>query len=382
MLDRRRLLLLEDNEASKEVIEILQSSLGLVRILVCLAFCDENRGFQVLTDTLDSVKKVAAGLYAAETKSNYVVANYSRYLFSFQQFFHSSYRARQGNVLEEIIRKTLKKAGASVYEKGGHENALQNTLGIDTTSGHDVDVLATKDNSFLLIQVRSRDDTGGTTAKGSLVELLADFLQHEREPEFNLYYVIYVWEPLQEGQKQSLVNKCQSQLERVITLQDDFAETLYNGGIVDLGPNTHLQLVYGTDQFSELISNFTNNRQATNLLREELSLLNNWDDMWLSYAMVSLELQNMKIHNKFNFKILEEKLSKEGLSFSNDDIKNYNESSERYALQILPTWVEDTLPVDSPSDQLNYLRDLILLKMIFNKINASCPDILNKIYRR
>jgi len=382
MLDRRRLLLLEDNEASKEVIEILQSSLGLVRILVCLAFCDETRGFQVLTDTLDSVKKVAAGLYATESKINYPIANYSRYLFSFQQFFHSSYRARQGNVLEEIIRKTLKKAGATVFEKREHKNTLQNIIGIDTTSGHDVDVLAAKDNSFLLIQVRSRDDTGGTTAKGSLVELLADFLQHEREPEFNLYYVIYVWEPLQEEQKQSLVNKCQSQLERVITLQDDFAETLYNGGIVDLRSNTHLQLVYGTDKFSELISNFTNNRGATDLLREELSLLNNWDDMWLSYAMVSLELENMKIHNKFNFKILEEKLSKEGLSFSNEDIKNYNESSERYALQILPKWVEDTLPVDSPSEQLNYLRDLILLKMIFNKINASCPDILNKIYRR
>jgi len=382
MLDSRRLLLLEDNEASKEVIQILQSSLGLVKTLVCLAFGDDNKGFRVLTDTLDSVKKVAAGLYAAETKSNYVVANYSRYLFSFQQFFHSSYRARQGNVLEEIIRKTLEKAGASVYGKGEHENALQDTIGIDTTSGHDVDVLAAKDNSFLLIQVRSRDDTGGTTAKGSLVELLADFLQHDREPEFNLYYVIYVWEPLQEEQKKSLVNKCQSQLERVITLQDDFAETLYNGGIVDLGSNTHLQLVYGTDKFSELISNFTNNRGATDLLREELSLLNNWDDMWLSYAMVSLELENMKIHDKFNFKILEEKLSREGLSFSNEDIKNYNESSERYALQILPEWVEDTLPVDSPSDQLNYLRDLILLKMIFYKVNASCSDILKKIYRR
>ena len=385
MLDSRRLLLLEDNEASKEIIEILQSPLRLVETLVCLAFGDENRGFQVLMDTLDSVKKVAAGLYAAETKSSYTVANYSRYLFSFQQFFHSSYRARQGNVLEEIIRKTLEKAGATVYEKGEHENVLRNIIGIGTKSGHDVDVLANKDNNFLLIQVRSRDDTGGTTAKGSLVELLADFLQHNTGPASNLnnlYYVIYVWEPLQSGQKQSLVNKCKSQLERVTPLQENFEETLYNGGIVDLRLNTHLQLIYGTDEFSELISNFTNNKGAADLLREELSLLKDWDDMWLSYAIVSLELENMKIHNKSNFKILEEKLSKEGLSFSDDDIKNYNESSERYALQIFPKWVEDTLPVDSPSDQLNYLRDLILLKMIFNKINASCSDILKKINKQ
>jgi len=385
MLDRRRLLLLEDNEASKEVVEILQSPLGLVKTLVCLAFDDENGGFQAIMENLDSIKKMAVGLSAAKEKSSYPVANYSMYLFSFQQFFHSSYRARQGNVLEEIIRKTLEKAGATVYEKGEHENVLRNIIGIGTTSGHDVDVLANKDNNFLLIQVRSRDDTGGTTAKGSLVELLADFLQHTTGPTFNLnslYYIIYVWETLQGGQKQSLVTRCKSQLERVTTLQNNFEDALYKGEVVHLRSNIHLQLIYGPDEFSELISNFTNNREAANLLSGELSILNNWDDMWLSYAMVSLELENMKIHNKFNFQILEEKLSEKGISFSYEDIRNYNESSERYALQILPEWDEDTLPVDSPSDQLNYLRDLILLKMIFYKINASCSDILKKIYKR
>jgi len=347
-----------------------------------LAFDDENGGFQAIMDNLDSIKKMAVGLSAAEAKSGYPVANYSRYLFSFQQFFHSSYRARQGNVLEEIIRKTLEKAGATVYEKGEHENVLRNIVGIGTTRGHDVDVLAKKDNNFLLIQVRSRDDTGGTTAKGSLVELLADFLQHTTGPTFNLYYIIYVWEILQEGQKQSLVTRCKSQLERVTTLQENFEKTLNNGSVVDLGSNIHLQLIYGPDKFSEFISNFTNNREAANLLSGELSILNNWDDMWLSYAMVSLELENMKIHNKFNFQILDKKLSEKGLSFTDEDIRNYNESSERYALQILPEWDEDTLPVDSPSDQLNYLRDLILLKMIFYKINSSCSDILKKIYKR
>lgn len=378
----RRLLLLEDDALSQEVAQILESPLGLGKTLVCLAFGDDCKGFETLKNTLDSVKKMAAGLYAAEAKSDYVIANYSRYLFSFQQFFHSSYRARQGNVLEEVIRKTLQLTDVSVYEKREHHGILQDNVGINTTSGHDVDVMAFRNDAFLLIQVRSRDDTGGTTAKASLVELLTDFLKQKKKLNFKVYYVIYVWEPLHNNQKASLVNKCLSQLSTVIEIPKSFKEDLYNGNIIELTPGIQLQLVYGTDQFSDTISNFTDNGEITNLFKEKVSLLNNWDDLWLSYAIVSLELENMVMHSNSNFKMLENILSSEGLSFSEEDLKNYNDTSEKYALQILPMWKEDTLPVYSPSDQFNYLRDLILLRMIFFKVNGDCSGILKKIYQR
>ncbi|MDI6784804.1 MAG: hypothetical protein QME64_12020, partial [bacterium] len=47
-----------------------------------------------------------------------------------------------------------------------------------------------KNKKAIVIQLRSRDDTGGTTAKSSLVELLKEFLRDKNIPNKTLLYLL------------------------------------------------------------------------------------------------------------------------------------------------------------------------------------------------
>jgi len=377
-LQDRKLLLLEDyaDLSVSEVFDILRSPLGLAKLMVCLSFTNNSKGLFVIKDTLDSIKKIAAGLASAESKSTYMIANYATYLFAFQQFFHSSYRARQGNVLEAAVRRILTKARAVAYEKGENAKILKNDLGIETKAGHDVDILSSKAKDYLLVQIRSRDDTGGTTAKGSLVELLRDILREKIKISSHVLYVIYIWEPLQESQKHSLISKCLGQLEGLVNVKD-LAKKLDAGLPVTVGKNIDLQIAYGPEQFSDILGSFTRNRRLKDIFSKILELLRDWDDLWITYAITSLELENLIIKGKSNFSILDQMLKSNKITFSEKDLKNYVESSKNYALKIIPQWKHDSLPVSAPSDQINYIRDLILMKMIHYRIGNECKSLLS-----
>jgi len=90
----------------------------------------------------------------------------------------------------------------------------------------------------------------------------------------------------------------------------------------------------------------------------------NWDDLWLSYAIASLEIENIVIKNTSNPLLLEEYMEKAGVSLTASHLANYAESSIAITQKVIPLWDKDTLPVMTPSDIANYIRDLILLKMI------------------
>src|ERR1035441_4524134 len=76
----------------------LKSPLGLAHELIRNLF---NKSFDNIKNELDSIKKFVAGIdRAEELGSGYKIAKFYPYLFSFHQFFHSSYRARQGKTLE------------------------------------------------------------------------------------------------------------------------------------------------------------------------------------------------------------------------------------------------------------------------------------------
>jgi hypothetical protein len=375
-LPRRKLIILEDSnqKPTQKLLKILESPLGLAKILVCLAFShDQQRNLLSFKSKLDSIKRMAAGLASAELKTD-KIANYSIYLFAFQQFFHSSYRARQGNVLEEIIRSILTDINVYVYEKEEHSSVLKQQLGIKTETGHDVDVIASNNSESLLIQIRSRDDTGGTTAKGSLVELLRDVLREKVQVVKPIRYVIYVWEPLEENQKQSLITKILGEIkERVGT--DDIRERLNYGKPVEVSRNIKLQLAYGPKQFADILVEFSENPKLSRVITETLEVSANWDDLWLTYAIASLELERLTLGHQSNFEILEQKLNNGNITFSAKDLKDYLNASAKYVVQIMPNWSEETLPVTSPADQLTYLRDLILLRMIYQKVCSECPSL-------
>src|SRR5256712_7727542 len=116
----RKILLLDASGTTveRQVRTILVGPLGLAKTLACLAFTGGGQALVGIKDQIDSIKKVAAGLARAERlASSYAVADYASYLFGFQQFFNSSYRARQGGVLEAAVRQVLEDSGAKAYEK-------------------------------------------------------------------------------------------------------------------------------------------------------------------------------------------------------------------------------------------------------------------------
>lgn len=379
-LQSRRLLLLEDpaDPIAQRQVKVLESPLGLAEELVAMSFYrGPPPGLALAQRDLDSIKRFAAGLSTAEKHAPaYKVAGYSVYAFSLQQFFASSYRARQGNVLERALDATLSDGGLKVWAKTEHKKVLRSELGIVTKAAHDVDVLAkNRADDFLLVQVRSRDDTGGTTAKGSLVELLADILRSKATPRRPILYLLFVWESLEGNQKASLVSKVLANLSSMIST-NDLKEPLLRGDPVVVTPEIRLQLAYGTPQASTIIGRFASNSKLNELLAKVLEMT--WDDLWLAYGVASLELERLVINGKSNFDLLEEKLAASRITIREVDLRDYLQSSERIAQQVLSEWKEDTLPVKAPADALTYVRDLVLLKMIHVKMGAKARQLLKR----
>lgn len=370
----RIILLLEDDPLFNEVKDIFRSPLDLVKDLIKSCFTyDPNQGLLKHERELDAIKKRVAGIARShDLASSYKIAKYSPYLFAFQQFFHSSYRARQGGVLEAVVYYSLKSSNVNPLKKTKEKKErLKQLFGIQTKVGYDIDVFAERADHHLLIgQIRSTDVTGGTTAKGSLVDLLRFIL---REKSLNPYtrYLIVVWEPLERQQKPSLINKIWDSLRSEVGEDNEagFKEQIDDGWQI---PDTNIvvKLIYGIDELGEELNNFAKNEAAESKLKSLWESIQRWDDLWLTYAIASLELENLVFHGFTNFQILDKKLEELGIAISDNDIGNYKERSKEMADQIAKEWKESTLPVSVPAEMLNYLRDLVLLKMINKKVNG------------
>jgi hypothetical protein len=235
-----------------------------------------------------------------------------------------------------------------------------------------------KRNDFLLIQLRSRDDTGGTTAKASLVELLRDILRSGRKPRHPIRYVIVVWEELDGNQKTSLIDKVLQSLTGLIS-PSGAEETLERGQPLRVADSIILQLAYGTAQTTSDLAEFASNKAMTRLLSDVLNLMQSWDDLWLTYALTSLELERLAVLGKSNFELLEEKLERARITIGQRELRNYLESSEIIARRLQEEWREDTLPVKSPADSVIYIRDLVLLKMVRTKLGDECQVMLRRL---
>ena len=391
-LQERVILTLEGDPRYHVVKEVLKTSLSLTHKLLCLAFHDFSTLLR-LRDAIDSIKKLAVGLGSAECKSkDYRIADYSMHLFAYQQYFHSAYRANQGTVLERLlalfVKENFRRLNVPAH-KIRYERLFNEITGSQPRRGgisHDLDLVLKRDGGFIVIQIRSRDDTGGATAKRSLSAPLRPILEHERRTgrglRRGLDYIIYVWEPLDQSQKGSLVNNTISELGIGPEGVEDLKRELMRGSRVELGRGLTLQIVYGTDKLIDTLCSYEDCREIESLkatLEEMLDKLGKWDDLWLTYAIVSLELDNYILKGYTNIAILEDKLRNLGITLEQRDLENYRCSSIDLARKLMPYWKEDTLPVKSPSDQLHYLRDLVLLRMMYQKIRRNCSRILKDI---
>lgn len=360
----RTILMLEElkkEELLKPFILILGSPIRLANQITCEAFSKSSEQLKNYRERIDPIKRIVLGLTSAEesaAKGDYL-ANYTLYQFAFQQFFQSSFRARQGTVLDKALNKILRDNGIDIFPKPDHKEKLKD-LGIETTAKHDIDVFGSKGTNYLVIQIRSRDDTGGTTAKGSLIELIEDIENTNKFPQKPLIYLIYIWEPLDKQQRQALINKVGSALN----LSDKQKGTLESGGVLSIGHNIRLGVMYGASELFETVSSLIGIKVDVERYAEVLKTLSHWDDLWLAFATITLELENLIAKGVTNFSILDRLLREEGIRIGKKELLNYRQSSSDMAQKLALSWKENTIPFASPSGQMNYIRDLILLKMV------------------
>ena len=356
----------------KTIMEIF--SKGFVKYAKNITEKSSKKNASEKGDTQDTISELIAGIRRAkELQHSYPLANYHHTMFSFQQEFHSSYRARKGKVLEQILRKFCQEMGYIVPGKGKWQ-LIAESLKVEVqnlVSGKrapDIDLVAKSEKCLLVIQIRSRDDTGGTTAKGSLAKALLPIVDTKIEisPETDIIYLVVIWEPRGEKQFSSLVEELASRLKDTISLPSDMnyiKETVRSGKGLEVREKVFLRIAYGVEDIEKLISELKieeeTNKQSVKLSDIE-RLLEKPDDLWLTYAVVSLELNQLLTKSKTNIDYLKNKVESEDRNVSEDNI-------DELAKDLFSTWKDTALPFEQPTHNYLYIRDMLYLYLIYQQ---------------
>ena len=368
----RIFLHLLDNTNEVELAKrILKSPLGLAADIIYALFEDRLVSKK---DELDKIKMFAAGISRSEKLgSNYSLAKYYPYMFSFQQFFHSSFRARQGKVLEEMIKNILENytdCNEVPKKVDRMQEILRQSFASSTITSLDIDAMGinNKKNKIVVIQLRSRDYTGGTTAKSSLVELLRSLMRLENLPKEELLYLICIWDERNSQQKQSTITKIYSSLQDYIPDENKFRQEIIQG--YELNSKIKLKLAYGTDEISRSLFEWTGTNQESILtaIQQIIDFVENWDDLWVTYSISNIELELNSFQEISNITLLNQKINEINAKFDFSSYEKLKTSIDEITNQILPIWREKTIPLASLSDKAHYVRDLVFLKACYSKI--------------
>ena len=234
----------------------------------------------------------------------------------------------------------------------------------------DIDVMASDftNKKTLVIQLRSRDDTGGTTAKGSLVDLLRDLLRLNKIPQNNVLYLVCVWDPRDAQQKISTVKKMFSSLKEHTEISEESFYTIVKNK-VRLQENISLKMAYGTDEIARSLFEWigNENEKVLDAISAIVDLVKDWDDLWIAYTIASLESEVISFSGKSNIRLLNEKCAKIGINFNYKSYQTLVNSIDNIVQKIIPLWTEDSIPVKTPADQAQYIRDLLFLKAYYEK---------------
>ena len=369
--ERRFLYLMDPSEEINLAKDILKSPLGLASEITRYLFEEK---LEELKDSLDEIKQFAAGIRRAEKLSaSYSVASYYPFMFAFHQYFHSSFRARQGKVLEKMLQRTLQAYGKcdNVPSKNADRLLILGKIfKTDTLPNLDIDVMASDstDKKVLLIQLRSRDDTGGTTAKGSLVDLLRELLRLDKVPESDVLYLVCVWDPRDSQQKNSTIKKMFASLKDLIKVSEKSFHTIVKNK-VRLQENVSLKMAYGTDEITKSLFEWIGDEDEKVLgaISTVVNLVSDWDDLWIAYVIASLELEVSSLSGKSNIRLLNEKYDKIGINFNYASYQALTDSINTIVEKIIPLWTEDSIPLKTLSDKAQYVRDLLFLKAYYEK---------------
>ena len=369
--DRKFLHLMDSSAETDLAKDLLESPLKLASIVIGWLFEEK---IEELRDGIDEIKHFAAGIERAQKlSSNYILASYYPSMFAFHQYFHSSFRARQGKVLEKMIQNILKQYAHCDQVPVSNTDRLSIVCEIFDVAKFpilDIDAMGTSSTNkkTIAIQLRSRDDTGGTTAKGSLVDFLRELLRLNKIPQNDILYLVCIWDARDEQQKLSTVKKMFSALQDLIEIQEDEFHNIVEKK-VQLRENISLKMAYGTDQIAAALFEWIDdkNEKVLESISTIVSLVSNWDDLWVSYAIASLELEIATFSGKSNVGLLNEYYDKIGLRFNFTSYQHLTDSIDKIVQQLIPLWTEDSIPLNSLSDKAQYIRDLLFLKAHYEK---------------
>ena len=369
--DRKFLHLIDSSEETDLVKDILKSPLGLASDVTKRLF--EER-FEELKDDLDEIKQFAAGIDRAQRLSaDYALASYYPAMFAFHQHFHSSFRARQGKVLEKMIQNILKQYGQCDQVPVSNTDRLsivREIFGVAEFPSLDIDAMGANSTNkkTIAIQLRSRDDTGGTTAKGSLVDFLRELLRLNEIPQNDVLYLVCIWDARDAQQKLSTVKKMFSALQDLIEMQEDEFHSIVKEE-VKMQENISLKMAYGTDEIATALFEWIGdkNEEVLQSISTIVDLVSDWDDLWVSYAIASLELQVASFSGSPNIRLLNKYYDKIGINFNFTSYQGLIDSINRILQRMVPLWKEDSIPLNSLSDKAQYIRDLLFLKAYYEK---------------
>lgn len=357
---KRNFLLLEDSEFSQK---IFKSLLNLAKESVINLF---NNNFDFYTKKLDGIKGFTGGVSSSKNNSEYGVAkNYPSY-FAYQQYFQSSYRARQGKALEQIIHHVLFKTFGCVEYNGKlteRKQIIKNAIGFE--SNKDVDAVGWNEElqKLVLIQIRSRDDTGGTLAKSSLVDYAKQLLGARNLNDTDVLYILAIWDNSSVEQRNSLISKVYESLETYFptTTKEELQEILPKH-IVNLSKNLNICLTYGYNNLLKQLCNYfyVDFEDVKTLIGKTIKLIEGWDDLWLSYHITNLEMQIENFNGKNNVQELLKLLKKYNVRITKESIPSIAEF-------LIDKWHKTLIPVKSREEKTKYICDLLYLKLIYDK---------------
>ena len=369
--ERFLLSLCSDDKNVKILKTILKSPLGLAQEIIRLLF--ENN-FKEVKDNLDSIKQFVAGITRSESMGkSYALAKFYPYLFSFHQFVHSSYRARQGKTLEELFKEVIRQASKDfvVPDKEKAKQKVMSEVFKGYDSRLDIDVVAKKSKGKVLaLQLRSRDDTGGTTAKASLVEALREVMKKRAKKDTDLFYLIGIWDKIKSIQKNVTISKIYESLKPYFKKhisKNYFVNNIGKG--MELHKGVKLKLAYGDEEIVKDVSDWIGKDTELDYesMKKIIRTLERSDDLWLSYVIASLELENIELKGINNIQYLNELFKSEKFDISDfTSNEEYLKLANELALKIIPRWDKNSLPVLTMSEKAHYIRDLILLRFVYD----------------
>ena len=138
---------------------------------------------------------------------------------------------------------------------------------------------------------------------------------------------------------------------------------------VKLQKNISLKMAYGTTEIARSLFQWigNENEKVLDAISTIVDLVSEWDDLWIAYTIASLELEVASLSGKSNIKLLEEKYNKIGMDFNYTSYQTLTDSIDNIVQKIIPLWTEDSIPVKTPADQAQYIRDLLFLKAYYEK---------------